>query len=70
MFLSRGEPEELPLNSAVPSAKAKYIQKTDSAEYREGKVKSTERIRVKQNLKPVTYKRSEPKDLGDGVPFA
>ena len=31
--------------------------------YREGKVKSTPNRRVKQNLKPCAYKRSEPSDL-------
>jgi hypothetical protein len=46
-ILSRGKPVELPLNSAVPSAKAKYDQKTDSGKYREGTVKSTGSTRVK-----------------------
>ena len=32
--------------------------------YREGKVKSTPNRRVKQNLKPCAYKRSEPRYLG------
>jgi hypothetical protein len=46
-ILSRGEPEKFPLNRPAPSGKAKYDQKTDSAEYREGKVKSTGSTRVK-----------------------
>ena len=69
-ILSRGGPEKSPLNRPAPSGKAKYNQKTDSAEYREGKVKSTGSTRVKQILKPGAYKRSEPPVWGDGVPFA
>ena len=60
MILSRGGPEKSPLNQPAPSGKAKYDQKTDSAEYREGKVKSTGSTGVKQNLKPGAYKRWEP----------
>ncbi len=69
-LLSRGRLETSPLNQPAPSGKAKYTQKTDSAEYREGKVKRTASSGVKQNLKPGAYKRSEPQDWGDGVPFA
>ena len=69
-LLSRGEPEKFPLNQPAPSGKAKYNQKTDSAEYREGKVKSTGSTRVKQILKPGAYKRSELPAGSDGVPFA
>ena len=69
-LLSRGGPEKSPLNQPAPSGKAKYDQKTDSAEYREGKVKSTGSTRVKQILKPGAYKRLEPLDRGDSVPFA
>ena len=47
-FLSRGEPEKFPLNRPAPSGKAKYVQKTDSAEYREGKVKRTGNTGVKR----------------------
>ena len=43
-----------------PSGKAKYSRETDSAQYREGKVKRTPDRGVKENLKPVAYKRSEP----------
>ena len=40
-------------------------------QYREGKVKSTSSRRVKKNLKPYAYKRSEsPVRWDDGVPFA
>ena len=39
-------------------------------EYREGKVKSTPDRRVKENLKPCAYKRSEHVLSCDGVPFA
>ncbi len=46
-ILSRGGPEKSPLNLPAPSGKAKYVQKTDSAEYREGKVKSTGSTGVK-----------------------
>ena len=70
MILSRGGPEKSPLNQPAPSGKAKYDQKTDSAEYREGKVKSTGSTRVKQILKPGAYKRWEPAAAGDRVPFA
>ena len=70
MILSRGGPEKSPLKQPAPSGKAKYDQKTDSAEYREGKVKRTGCTRVKQNLKPGAYKRWEPRVLGDRVPFA
>ena len=70
MILSRGGPEKSPLNQPAPSGKAKYDQKTDSAEYREGKVKSTGCTRVKQNLKPGAYKRLELADVSDSVPFA
>ena len=38
-------------------------------QYREGKVKSTHSMGVKEFLKPYAYKRSEPY-RGDGVPFA
>ena len=69
-ILSRGGPEKSPLNQPAPSGKAKYDQKTDSAEYREGKVKRTASSGVKQNLKPGAYKRLEPADAGDSVPFA
>ena len=48
-ILSRGEPEKFPLNLPAPSGKAKYVQKTDSAEYREGKVKSTGSTGVKRS---------------------
>ena len=48
-ILSRGEPEKFPLNQPAPSGKAKYVQKTDSAEYREGKVKSTGSTGVKRS---------------------
>ena len=58
------------MNQPAPSGKAKYDQKTDSAEYREGKVKSTGSTRVKQILKPGAYKRWEPAAAGDRVPFA
>lgn len=47
-ILSRGGSEVPPLNQPAPSGKAKYDQKTDSAEYREGRVKSTASSRVKQ----------------------
>ena len=33
-------------------------------QYREGKVKRTPNRGVKQNLKPCTYKRSEPREIG------
>ena len=69
-LLSRGGPEKSPLNQPAPSGKAKYDQKTDSAEYREGKVKSTGSTRVKQILKPGAYKRLELADVSDSVPFA
>ena len=46
-ILSRGGPVKSPLNRPAPSGKAKYDQNTDSAEYREGKVKSTGSTRVK-----------------------
>ena len=58
------------MNQPAPSGKAKYDQKTDSAEYREGKVKRTGCTRVKQILKPDAYKRLEPRVFGDSVPFA
>ena len=43
-----------------PPPKAKYYLVTDREEYREGKVKRTPDRGVKENLKPVAYKRSEP----------
>lgn len=46
-YLSRRGSETPPLNQPAPSGKAKYKQKTDSEEYREGKVKRTGRTRVK-----------------------
>ena len=58
------------MNRPVPSGKAKYDQKTDSEEYREGTVKRTGSTGVKQNLKPGAYKRSELAVSSDGVPFA
>ena len=58
------------MNQPAPSGKAKYDQKTDSAEYREGKVKSTGSTGVKQNLKPGAYKRWEQAVTCDRVPFA
>ena len=39
-------------------------------EYREGKVKRTSGRGVKKTLKPCARKRSEPRECGDGVPFA
>ena len=57
------------MNQPAPSGKAKYDQKTDSAEYREGKVKSTGSTGVKQNLKPGAYKRLELPVGSDSVPF-
>ena len=44
-----------------PSRKAKHYRETDSAQYREGKVKSTSDRGVKQTLKPCACKRSEPR---------
>jgi hypothetical protein len=38
-----------------PSSKAKYLLATDSAQYREGKVKSTPARGVKKYLKPHVY---------------
>ena len=69
-ILSRGGSEKPPLNQPAPSGKAKHDPKTDSAEYREGRVKRTASSGVKQTLKPGAYKRSEPPVGGDGVPFA
>ena len=39
-------------------------------QYREGKVKSTLKKGVKENLKPYTYNLSESFSEDDGVPFA
>ena len=38
--------------------------------YREGKVKSTHSMGVKEFLKPCAYKLSERTSFRDGVPFA
>ena len=51
--------EESCQNLRGPPRKAKYSQKTDSDQYREGKVKSTPNRRVKKTLKPYAYNRSE-----------
>ena len=64
------EHEEFRLNYRGPSRKAKYYRETDSAQYREGKVKRTLSKGVKKNLKPCAYKRSERARSRDGVPFA
>ena len=58
--LSRAGSEEPCPNPAAPSAKAKHSRETDSAQYREGKVKSTADSGVKETLKPCARKRSEP----------
>ena len=57
-------------NPPGPSGKAKYSRETDSAQYREGTVKSTPIRGVKEYLKPCAYKRSEHLFWCDGVPFA
>ena len=57
-------------NPPGPSGKAKYSRETDSAQYREGTVKSTPIRGVKEYLKPCAYKRSELHCCSDGVPFA
>ena len=59
-ILSTPGHEESGANSPGPSGKAKYSRETDSVQYREGKVKRTPHRGVKENLKPVAYKRSEP----------
>ena len=59
-ILSNPGHEESGANWPGPSGKAKYSRETDSAQYREGKVKRTPDRGVKENLKPVAYKRSEP----------
>ena len=43
-----------------PRSKAKYGGATDRGKYREGTVKRTPVRGVKENLKPWTYKLSEP----------
>ena len=53
------EHEEFRLNYRGPSRKAKYYRETDSAQYREGKVKRTPNRGVKETLKSCAYKRSE-----------
>ena len=58
------------LKTGGPPSKAKYELMTDSAQYREGKVKSTPSRGVKEFLKPCAYKLSERAWSRDGVPFA
>eukprot|EP01026_Neomeris_dumetosa_P079321 TRINITY_DN864_c1_g1_i1.p3 TRINITY_DN864_c1_g1~~TRINITY_DN864_c1_g1_i1.p3 ORF type:complete len:107 (+),score=6.01 TRINITY_DN864_c1_g1_i1:389-709(+) len=57
---SSASPVEPGVNQRGPPRKAKYSLVTDSEEQRERKVKRTPVRGVKENLKPYTYKRSEP----------
>jgi hypothetical protein len=60
-------------NLGGPLSKAKYLSATDSAQYREGKVKSTPVRGVKEYLKPCVYNRWKSygrKAMLDRVPFA
>ena len=59
-ILSSAGHEKPCVNPPGPSGKAKYSRETDSAQYREGTVKSTPLRGVKEPLKPCAYKRSEP----------
>ena len=68
--LSRaGHVESCP-NLRGPSRKAKDCRRPIVNQYREGKVGSTPNRGVKENLKPFAYKRWEPGQPGDRVPFA
>ena len=67
-FLSRTEHVKLGLNPGGPPSKAKYDLATDSAEYREGKVKRTQSMGV-QRPETVCLQAVGARK-GDRVPFA
>ena len=62
---------EIPWEAGAPTPQGYLLIVTDSAQYREGTVKSTPVRGVKESLKPCASGRSEPGPLGpgDGVPF-
>jgi hypothetical protein len=59
-FKSRAGHVKSCLNMGGPPSKPKYSLPTDSAQYREGMMKSTPMRGVKQNLKLDAYKLREP----------
>jgi hypothetical protein len=69
-ILSRGEPEKFPLNSAVPSAKAKYSWDTDSEQVLWRKGEKHREYRGEIEPETIRLQAVGAKRFGDGVPFA